>query len=419
MKKLFFILILNVSLLFSPAPKNGTTDPNGRWVSLSHSAGFFLNPDTYGYIFPSIKPKELLVFHAQRQNRPLFILAGSAIGYSITFITWPFHKQLLRFYGKFWRGVYTEDKILLIGNFYAGYILINILVLWMSLYMFERIFYLMIPEKGYSVISVYLLMVFIVSNPVTKAFFWTPHQQMFAFFTPLLSIYTLYRFRALQGGASKLKMTAIFLSGGILLLVYGNFIVLLPVWMYGLLQQEKQRSRSKEKLIVLLKSVGLIFIFFLPTFCWVGILKWRGLDYYNFEIEQYHQLVWIPETLHQSVRLFFERVLSNGMAYIRTMGHVVILLFFSLILFLFGKTKTIEKGGYIRSILFVFLCFFLFYGVLGSYFDRLTDTLIPIIVCLWVAGLRQKLATRRFIYILSSLALTWHFYILTSYGPFY
>src|SRR4029077_21092530 len=104
MKKLFLILILNVSLLFSPAPIAGTTDPNGRYVSLNRYAGFFLNPDTYGYIFPAISPKQLMQPSAQRQSRPLYILACSAIGYSITFLTTPIHRQLLNFYRKFWRG---------------------------------------------------------------------------------------------------------------------------------------------------------------------------------------------------------------------------------------------------------------------------------------------------------------------------
>ena len=418
MKKLLFILILNVSLLFSPPPKNGTTDPNGRWVSLNHSAGFFLNPDTYGFIFPAINPKQLLTFHAQRQNRPLYILAGSAIGYSITFITWPVHKKLIRFYGKFWRGVYTEDKILLIGNFYAGYILINILLLWLSLYLFERIFYLLIPVKVNSGLSVYLLMVFIVSNPITKAFFWTPHQQMFALCTPMLSVFTLYRFSVLRNRVSTLKLVCVFLSGGILLLVYGNFIVLLPVLICGLLQQEKQKVQSKERLSLFLKTITLMLVFFIPTGCWIGILNWQGLDYYNFEIQQSHQLIWIPEALHQSLHLFIEKCLSNGVAYLYTMKHVLILFFFSLILFFSEGMKTFGKDRFMQSVIFVFLSFFLFYGVLGSYLERLTDTLIPLIICLWL-GLRQKLTTRKFVYILSSLALTWHLYMLTSYGPFY
>src|SRR5450631_2953395 len=195
MKKLLFILVLNISLLFSPPPIAGTTDPNGRYISLNRFAGFFLNPDTYGFIFPAIHPKLLFEDHALRQSRPLFILAGSAVGYSITFLSWPIHRQLQNLYRKFYRGIYPKENILLIGNFYLGFILLNILVLWMALYFFEKIFYILINCPKTEVLAMYLLMVFVISNPVTKAFFWTVHQQMFAFLTPLLCFYILLRFR--------------------------------------------------------------------------------------------------------------------------------------------------------------------------------------------------------------------------------
>src|SRR5450631_1184016 len=195
MKKLLFILVLNISLLFSPPPIAGTTDPNGRYISLNRFAGFFLNPDTYGFIFPAIHPKLLFEDHALRQSRPLFILAGSVMGYSVTFLSWPVHQQLQNFYGKFYRGIYGKENILLIGNFYLGFILLNILILWLALFLFEKIFYILVKRPETENVSMYLLMVFIVSNPVTKAFFWTVHQQMFAFLTPLLCFYILLRFR--------------------------------------------------------------------------------------------------------------------------------------------------------------------------------------------------------------------------------
>jgi hypothetical protein len=112
---------LNISLLFSRAPVAVTKDPNGRYINLNRFAGFFLNPDTYEYIYPAISPLQLIRPFAQRQNRPLYILAGTAMGYSITFFTWPVHSQLLNIYRKFWRGTYPQDRILLTGNFYLGY----------------------------------------------------------------------------------------------------------------------------------------------------------------------------------------------------------------------------------------------------------------------------------------------------------
>jgi hypothetical protein len=419
MKKLILILLLNISLLFSPSSINGTTDPNGRYVILSHNAGFFLNPDTYGFIFPAIEPRQLFWYHAQRQDRPLFILAGSVMGYSITFLTWPFHDRLLHLYGAFWRGAYPEGKILFIGNFYIGFILLNIMILWISFYIFEKIFYLRIKRTVNSELSMYLLMVFIVSNPVTKAFFWTPHQQMFAFLTPLMCIYLLFRFTYLQTPVSGLRLVGIFLLGGVLLLVYGNFILLLPTLIYCFMDQENKSGCSKKRQTLLLKICGLILVFFMPTICWIGILKWNGVVYYNFEIQQYRQLVWIPETLCQSVHLFFQQFLSNTHDYLLTMKELLILFVYSIVIFLSEKIKISEKNEFMKLTLFVFISFFIFYWVLGTYFERLTNTMIPVFVCFWIAALGQRVTGKKFILILSSLALTWHLYVLMSYGPFY
>ena len=138
MKKLILILLLNISLLFSPSPVPGTTIAYGRYVSLNRHAGFFINPDAYGFILPAISPKQLFEYQSQRQNRPLFVIAGSAIGYTINFLTYPIHRPLLELYGKFWRGAYPKEKIISLGNFYLGFILLNILILWLSLFYLKK-----------------------------------------------------------------------------------------------------------------------------------------------------------------------------------------------------------------------------------------------------------------------------------------
>ena len=68
---------------------------------------------------------------------------------------------------------------------------------------------------------------------------------------------------------------------------------------------------------------------------------------------------------------------------------------------------------------FVFFCFLLFYWLLGYYSERLTNTLIPVIVCLWLVALGQKITEKKMIFKIGSLALIWHLNVLISYGPFY
>jgi hypothetical protein len=418
MRRLIFMLLLNGSLLFSPSPKAGTTDPNGRWVSLSPHAGFFLNPDTYGFIFPAINPRLLLEYRAQRQNRPLFILAGSAVGYSITILTWPFHTQLLNWYAKFWRGIYSKDKILLVGNFYAGFILLNMVVLWVALFLFERVFYMFVRREALSTSALYLLMVFVASNPITKAFFWTVHQELFALMTPLLCVYLLFRFSRLEERITFKMAACMFLLTGLLLLVYGNFLLVLPCLIFCFFFQEKRFGHVKALKTLFLKISLLILLSFIPTICWIGILRWNGIGYYNFEISQFHQFVWMPDTLFQGTGLFFQRLRSFTYDYFLTMKQILILAGFTIVILLTSKKIAGEKTYFIRLWLFVFSCFFLFYWLLGSYEERLSNTLIPLIVCFWVIVLGQNVTQKKTVIILGSLALVWHGYILLSYGPF-
>jgi hypothetical protein len=417
MKKLLIILILNISLLFSPSPVPGTTDPNGRYVHLNRQMGFFLNPDTYGFILTAIDPSQLFADKNLRQARPLFILIGTATGYTINLLTSPFHHKLIEFYRKFWRGIYPERLILLMGNFYLGYFLLNVLVLWLSLYLFEKVFDLLVTPGRPANYVKYILMVFIVSNPITKAFFWTVHQQMFAFLTPLLCIYLLLRLCRLKSPFSLLEWASAFFAGGILLLVYGNFLLLLPVLIYAFCQSV-QWDRFKNRIVFLPEILGMVLIFFTPTLLWIGLLKLNGTAYYFFETNYYHELVWIPESIQQSPALFFHRLGIFTLEYLNTMKWLVIMIVFSLIIFFTIKIKISLSSEPVRNTVFIFGCFFLFYWLLGFYDERLTNTLIPIFICFWIAAIGNKISTRKMIIVSGSLAITWHLYVLLSYGPF-
>ena len=167
-----------------------------------------------------------------------------------------------------------------------------------------------------------------------------------------------------------------------------------------------------------MKASGLIMAFFLPTILWIGILKGYGVSYYNFEMQEYHQVIWIPEALNHSVSLFLTQLRENTLEYFQTMRQLLILMFFSLIIFAYSKFDIPWGNRFLRGVLFIIFYFFLFYWLLGFYEARLTNTLIPLIVCFWLAGLQQRIREKKMIFILSSLALVWHSYVLFSYGPF-
>jgi hypothetical protein len=418
MKKLLLIGVLNVLLLFSPPPQPGTTDPNGRYVSLGHHAGFFLNPDTYGFIFPAIDPGLMLENRALRQSRPLFILMGSAIGYSIHLITWPLHNQLLRFYGKFWKGSYPRDKIVLLGNFYLGFFILNFFVLWIALFLFEKIFYELVEKTRVSEYSMYALMAFIASNPITKAFFWTVHQQMFSLMTPLLCIYLLFRYSKQINAPSIPRIGCLFFLAGSLMLIYGNFLMLYPLLIYSFLIRGSRPTVKDKNLFYLLKFVILTCLFLMPTLLWITFLKSRGINYYSLEIEYYHQLVWIPESMGHSIRQFWTELVSNTLLFVHTLTTMAIFFIFSAIWVVVGGCRLNWGNRYLIMTLCLFCGFFIFYWLLGYYEERLTNSLIPIVICFWVVVAGKKMGTRKFFYLSGSLAFTWQIYLMLSYGPF-
>jgi hypothetical protein len=199
--------------------------------------------------------------------------------------------------------------------------------------------------------------------------------------------------------------------------VYGNFILLLPALVLCFFNHEKKYSKNQG--VSVLKALAIILFFFVPTVTWIWILKLRGVVYYNTEIRDYHQLFWMWETLQQSVKIFIQIFFLNTWYFIQTMQELLILAIFSTVILFSEKINNSLATEMMARVFFVFICFLLFYWLLGYYRERFTNTLIPIIVCFWIVALGQKITENKVILKLGSLALIWHLYVLTSYGPFY
>jgi hypothetical protein len=417
MKKFLLLIILNLSLLLSPPPVKDDCSCGkfARYIHLTSFAGFTLNPDTYGYIFPAIDPGLLLKKQSQRQSRPLFILSGTAVGYSLFYITKPIHKWLYPVYKKFYTGTYPLEKMFITANFYIAFLLINITILWLSLFLFEKICTTIFTNEKLPVYAMYTLMVFIASNPVTKVFFWTVHQQMFTFFTPLFCIYILLTLIKKESLLKYKSVLLLSLASGILLLVYGSFILLLPVLIFGFCNNYLLFNKYN-LLYLLLKNLLLIMLFALPSVAWILILKKSGVTYYNFEITEYRQLIWIKDSL--TTGTFWKNFLENTLHYIATLKYIFSFLAAFFIVLFATRIKLFKYDMAVKGTLFIFLSFFLFYWILGFYQERLSYTLIPIILCLFIIFCKEELYKKKMVYILCSFAVCWHLYVLLSYGPF-
>ena len=188
------ILIGNIFFLFSPRldPTTPNTQCVHNYVRLNNYMGFHVNCDAFAFIDNAIHPKKLLQPNSFRQSRPGYIMAGTLTGYSIFFLTSPFHayidKALKR---KLPPGSLngTKKRVLFV-SFYTGLVLINLTLLVISLILFEKIILILSGKWKNGRLLFILILTLLSANQLTKYLFWTPHSQMFNILTPLLCIYT-------------------------------------------------------------------------------------------------------------------------------------------------------------------------------------------------------------------------------------
>jgi hypothetical protein len=419
MKKLLLLVLVCVSLLFAPAPRTGSDYDcaYSRYVRLAPHMGLNLNPDSYGFIFPAIRPALLLKDSSQRQSRPLFILLGSAAGYGWFALSYPIHGLLSRIYERYWTGAYPHDKMYLLGNFYLSFIAINALILWLCLWLLEKILRLNGLASESAALG-YGLMLFILSNPVTKVFFWTVHEQMLNFFTPLLAVYMAMRLARARDQPPYRIFFFLTLGAGSLLLLYGNFLLLLPVLLIGFLYQRRPLRGWSRVGMRLVEAAGLLITFLLPTFIWMAILRWNGTHYYSLEFAQYREFIWILDALKHSFGAFLQALGQYSKDFARTLGGVGGVLVILLLLYFLAGGQVEPPRRDSGAIAIVLLVVTIFYWLLGFYQDRLSYSLVPVLICLWAASLGKKMNQRRLLYLLLPAAAAWHLVQLLQYGPF-
>lgn len=418
------MLFAAVSFLFSPPPAHDS-DKCGPYIKLGRHAGFMVNCDASSFITAAIHPSSLLKPNEYRQGRPLFVLAGTLAGYSSYYISYPFHPGLKKLVDR-----QVNQSNVLIGNslpgsnvtvdfivFYFGYWLINVIVLVLSMFLLERIA-LMITGGEIRRSMLYLFLFLLVSNHVVKAFFWSPHQQMFTILTPLLCLYT-----CLKLDSKNIVLPVYFILAlltGFLLLVYGNFLLLVPVILFSFY---KQQSRTNLPIAKSIAAIGLIcMLSALPTLAWIGLLKANGTVYYNHEMSHTREIVWISDSWAVSPGYFFKAVIRNTSLFFKTLPTLFFFLLLSGGILLFKKDErsaVVEnKIGTAQNLLFVSICFLGFLWILGFYAIRLTWSLAPLMLCFAILLAGKRLKSKTLLIFLMAAAVLWHCFNVFSYGPF-
>jgi len=408
-------LLLAVCLSFwlSPAPK-GAPDVEywGHYQRVGPGLGFVVNHDSYGYLAVAHEPARLLRPREVRQSRPLYALLGAAAGY-------PF-AVALRLAG---RAGLVPASVLAQAHYYGiyvGYVLLNGLALLASLLLFRRLFWRITAGWGEGW-QFYILAWVLVANPITKTFFWTAHQQMFAFLVPLFCL-ALAEYLARRPVLGWATLSGWALALGLLPLVYGSCVLVWPALAFGLLWPahgtETNRSRWARTLGKLALSAAL---FALPTLLWILLLRTQGTSYYNHEAERYHQLVWLLDVRQLPFASFMALLVRKEAEYLTSLHLMVGWLLLAAGLYLAtswrGSSSALLPKPLGAAWAWVSGWFGLFFALLGYYPERLAFTLLPLVLCL-IAALLPHWPRRYARPIALGIAASWHLYVLLSYGPF-
>ena len=406
-------MVTMVSFLFSPKPVS-QADYCGTYIKINKWAGFIRNCDTKYSVNPALYLKSLLEPNTIRQARPLYILFAALLGSSleivIHLIGLDYHKEAI---------------------FYFAFVLLNFITLYLGIILYCRILASFDIDK-FLIIS---FSIFLICNDTTKAFFWTPHQQMFNIFTPLFIIFIMSRILLAPKMISNKKYLLITLLSGVLLLVYGNFILVLPCILASFLYKAylENSINNRELLFTAIISMAL---FLIPTLLWIALVTLTAGHYYNHEITAYRQLVWIIDKMQLGIYEFARYLKHYSIKYISTFSlEILTFLIVSFVLICnsfirgikeegWGLVKRNDRYAIMLQILFTSSAIILFfYWILGFYTSRLTFTIVPVLLCHLTLKLNNIIkANPQTVIMVRSITIIfaafWFVYHVLKYGPF-
>ncbi len=386
-------------ILVSPRPDAGLRK---YWllhvVELGGPVHMVRNVDSWEFEHDAAHPGDLFtVAHRHWQSRPLAVWLGWLLS------------QPFRAAGMPTRVAMTpEDGRTLLGKppyptefnayspQYAGFVLLNWLLLVGSVLLLKAL----LRANSFLEPRVLLPVSMLIANPVTKAFFWTPHTHTF---NVLLPVATLTVLRPLLPRVKTLQVRDAALIGlvfGILAMAYGAFAVAAGAAVLCILlgdgwQTFKSNIGRKSQL-----SAALIAAFFAPLALWIGIVHLRTGTFYSPETQRYHEFVWIYQRIPEGLSVYGPLVAKNIRSYVQFALHasmIPALLIAALVAFFFGTSVQAylkqDDCDTRKAVIFFMAVDSLFYASMGFYAERMAWTIVPAVLV--VLGLQLGLVDDR------------------------
>lgn len=413
----YILIILCCNGLFLFAPKNECNDISNEpcpssVVHINGAMSFHMGWDGYRFIDYAIDPSLLMHQGNERQSRPVFIAIGSLTGYALWNLSRPFHQKLLaRVTTASGEAGNHQQHSLQVTVFLAGFILVNIFCMFITLWLFESCMYRLSGPWKNNRWLMDCLLVMLTACQLSKIFFWTPHQQLLALFTPVFCVWICLKLLASPGNRGLLAGLSIL--SGLLMLVYGNMLLTLPCLVSCSIIASRSQSTLAAKIFNAILS---ILLFALPTIIWITYLHGKGISFSSEEVRRYRQFVWIIDELSVSAGSFLQALATNTRDYLLTTGNLV---FVAALLLLCRFVSGKPVGGNmnpaaLRILTMTGLLVFVFYWLMGYYADRLTYTITPILLltCGYLLNQRPLSRPARLsVLLFTGIAVTWIFFL--------
>ena len=329
-------------------------------IPIGERAHIVMNCDADSFVRLARDPSGVLEPNSVRQTRPGYAVLG-----------WVFSLPFRAFNAATQRESFDP--------YYAGYVTLNWALMIFSVILFADLVAATSLLTPSAIVPVSVLLI----NHITKAFFWTPHQQIFGAFAGMVSIWVARRV-IVRDAELDFKTTVLLgLCAGIACLIYGAF-VLLPLtiavafWLVG-----KRRRWIRTAAQTGILGLGTIA----PFLAWRAYVIEKTGAFYSHETQFYHEFVWIPETMRESLDTFSSALLHNLARFLGTipqaLGVPVAFLAAACVLAVSrsGSFPRAFSNPTVKAACVFLVAAVPFYTLMGYYDPRLTATfVVPFLV---------------------------------------
>lgn len=278
-------------------------------VALEGPFGFALNCDSPEFMWLARDPAGLLNHLNSRQSRPGLILLAAAIEAPLSLIVPPEGPPV-----PIYQGLYDPPRVA--QSFiqdepaYFAYILLNLAILLASFHVMRRAIEQRQPARnGAEAIILVAAGLLLVANDVTKAFFWSPHTQMFNILVPVVAVYATQRV-VVDARLERRLALALGTLIGLGMITYPAFIVVpacvLPPALLGLFRAPSARARGRD-----LASLALMLLLaVIPAALWYVFLRLTAGHMFYAELSD-NEVVWMKDALAHGVGTFLAGWFGN------------------------------------------------------------------------------------------------------------